>query len=152
MPEQRYDNVRIINAVDGNVIEGHEAVKAHFEREKKLAKEHGATITFQLYRSDFRGTTRAEIQGPRLAELRIDGKMVTGTDTVAAVKQRVLPTLLGKEAPAKHMTFAFGGRVMRDEALFYADHFMLLPCWVQVLLSDVPFSDVMAALQKAPAQ
>ncbi|MEP6864682.1 MAG: hypothetical protein ABJE66_28940 [Deltaproteobacteria bacterium] len=147
---KRYDNVRITNAVDGSVIEGHDAVEAHFERERKLAEEHGSTLTFQLYRANLAGTTRADVQGPRLAELRIAGGEVSGTDTVAGVKQRILPTLLGEHAGATHITFVFGGRVMRDEALFYADHFMLLPCWVQVLLSEVPFVDFIAAIQRLP--
>jgi hypothetical protein len=147
---KRYDNVRITNAVDGSVIEGHDAVEAHFERERKLAEEHGSSLTFQLYRANLAGATRAEVQGPRLAELRIAGGEVSGTDTVAAVKQRMLPRLLGEHAAATHITFVIGGRVMRDEALFYADHFILLPCWVQVVLSEVPFPDVIAAIKQRP--
>jgi hypothetical protein len=147
---KRYDNVRITNAVDGTVIEGHEAVEAHFEREKKLVEEHGSSLTFQLYRANLAATTRTDVQGPRLAELRLQGSEVSGTDTVAAVKRRILPQLLSEHATASHITFVFGGRVMRDEALFYADHFMLLPCWVQVLLSEVPFPDFVAAMQRLP--
>ena len=147
---KRYDNVRITNAVDGSVIEGHDAVEAHFEREHKLAEEHGSSLTFQLYRANLAGATRAEVQGPRLAELRVAGGEVSGTDTVAAVKQ-LLPRLLGEHAAATHITFVIGGRVMRDEALFYADHFILLPCWIQVVLSEVPFADVIAALRQRPA-
>jgi hypothetical protein len=147
---KRYDNVRITNAVDGSVIEGHDAVEAHFEREKKLVEKHGSSLTFQLYRANLAGTTRDDVQGPRLAEQRIEGGEVSGTDTVATVKQRILPKLLGEHASASHITFVFGGRVMRDEALFYADHFMLLPCWVQVLLSEVPFPDFIAAMQRLP--
>jgi hypothetical protein len=148
---KRYDNVRITNAVDGSVIEGHDAVEAHFERERKLEQEHGATLTFQLYRANLAGATRADVQGPRLAELRLAGGEVSGADTVAAVKQRILQRLLGEHATATHVTFVFGGRVMRDEALFYADHFMLLPCWVQVVLSEVAFPEVIAAITQLPA-
>ena len=43
------------------------------------------------------------------------------------------------------------GRVMHDDALFYADHFVLLPCWVQVIVSDVPFAEVMATFERLPA-
>ena len=35
--------------------------------------------------------------------------------------------------------------------LSYADHFMLLPSWVQVVLSEVPFPEVIAALERLPA-
>jgi hypothetical protein len=150
MPK-RYDNVRVTNLADGKTIEGHDAVAAHFKREQDLVEQHGSTLTFQLYRANAAGRTRAEMQGERLAELRIAGSEVSGTDTVASVKARILPTLLGDQARASHETFVFGGRVMHDDALFYADHFMLLPCWVQVLLSEVPFPEFIAALQRLPA-
>ena len=148
---KRYDNVRITNVVDGTTIEGHEAVAAHLEREQDLVDRHGSTLTFQLYRANLAAPTRAAMQGERLAELRITGGEITGSDTVAAVKQRILPTLLGAQAMATHVTFVFGGRVMHDDALFYADHFMLLPAWVQVLLSEVPFPEFIAALKRLPA-
>ncbi len=150
MPK-RYDAVRITNLADGTTIEGHEAVEAHLEREEELLEQHGATITFQLYRANLAGSTRTEVQGERLAELRIEGGEISGTDTVAAVKQRILPTLLGDRAVAPHVTFVFGGRVMVDDALFYADHFMLLPSWVQVVLSEVPFPEVIATFRRLPA-
>ena len=150
MPK-RYDNVHITNLADGTTIEGHEAVEAHFKREQDLLERHGETITFQLYRANLAGSTRAEMQGERLAELRIAGGQISGTDTVTAVKQRTLPTLLGDRAVASYVTFVFGGRVMREDALFYADHFMLLPSWVQVVLSEVPFPEVIAALGRLPA-
>lgn len=150
MPK-RYDNVRITNLVDGTTIEGHEAVEAHFEREQDLLEQHGETLTFQLYRANLSGNTGAELQGERLAELRIGGGEVSGTDTVATVKQRILPSLLGDRAVASYVTFVFGGRVMIDDALFYADHFMLLPSWVQVVLSEVPFPEIIAALKRLPA-
>src|SRR5665647_490498 len=118
MPK-RYDNVHITNLADGTTIEGHEAVEAHFKREQDLLERHGETITFQLYRANLAGSTRAEMQGERLAELRIAGGQISGTDTVTAVKQRTLPTLLGDRAVASYVTFVFGGRVMREDALFY---------------------------------
>ena len=39
------------------------------------------------------------------------------------------------------------GREMSDDALFYAAHFILLPCWIQVVSSDVPFTDVLATMK-----
>ena len=147
----RYDNAWIIKLPDGTTIEGHEAVKAHFEREQELEEQHGLTITFQLYLPNLAGRTRAEVNGERLAELRIEGGEVSGTDTVAAVKERILPTLLGDRAVPPHITFVFDRRVMSDDALFYADHFMLLPSWVQVVVSDVPFADVIAAIERLPS-
>src|SRR5262245_3668278 len=149
MPK-RDDTWRIRNVVDGTTIEGEEAVEAHFKLEQELFDQHGATITFQLYRANLAGRTRAEVQGERLGELRIAGGEVSGIDTVAAVKRRVLPGLLGEHAAAAHVTFVFGGRVMIEDGLFYADHFMMLPSWVQVVLSDVPFTEVIAAFARLP--
>jgi hypothetical protein len=148
---KRYDSVQIKNLADGTTIKGHEAVTAYFEREQDLLDKHGSTITFQLYRADLAGTTREEVQGVRLAELRIAGGHVSGTDDVAAVKRLILPTLIGDHAAASHVTFVFGGRVMADDRMFYADHFMLLPSWVQVVLSEVPFTEVTDALKRLPA-
>jgi len=147
-------DVRIVLA-DGTTIEDPEAVRAYFEqidREQELVEQNGIdTITFQLYRANLAGATRAEVQGERLAELCIAGGEVSGDDTVAAVKERIIPKLLGDQAGASHVTFVFAGRAMADDRLFYVDHFMLLPVWVQVVLSDVPFADVIDAMRRLPA-
>ena len=147
----RYDKVKITNAVDGTVIEGHEAVAAHFEREQRLLDEHGSTVTFQLFRANLAGETRAQVQGEQIAELRVEGGEIPDSATVADVKQRLLPALLGDRPTAPHVTFVFARRVMRDDALFFSHHFMLLPSWVQVMLSDVPFADVVGAMKRLPA-
>ncbi len=48
--DPRYDDVQIVNVVDGTTIKGHEAVKAHIEQEEKLHKEYGTILIFQVYR------------------------------------------------------------------------------------------------------
>jgi hypothetical protein len=123
---------------------------AEHERDETLEEQDESTITFQLFRANLAGRTRAEVQGERLAELRIGGDRVSGSDSVAAVKQRILPALLGDRPLASHITFVFGGRAMSDDKLFYADHFVLLPSWVQVVLSEVPFPEVVAAILRLP--
>src|SRR5512146_1316167 len=87
--EQRYDNVRIVSAVDGTTIQGHDAVKAHFAQEKELYQAHGSSITFQVYRINLQANTLEELQGQRLAESKVNGGFVSGDDTVAAVKVKV---------------------------------------------------------------
>jgi hypothetical protein len=119
------------------------------DAEDELLEKHGMTINFQLYRADHTKPTRAAMQGERLAELTIEGAEVTGLETVADVKERILPRLLGNRT-APHLTFVISGREMEDTRLFYADHFILLPCWVQVVLSDVPFADVIARMRQLP--
>lgn len=146
--KKRYDNVEILDMADGTEITGHDAVQAHFDREQQMLDEHGMTITFQVYRIDLNATTLEDLQGEKLTEIGVDGGFVSGTDTVTEVRERVLATL--REKPhagrdpgglpevkideADHVTLFFGGHPMRDDELFYADHFMMLPAWVQVCL------------------
>jgi hypothetical protein len=148
--EQRYDNVKITNIVDGTTIEGHDAVKAHFSKERQLVDEHGSSIIFQVYRINLGATTIKEMAGEKLEEIKVGGEFVSGTDTVADVKSNVRSLLEGelRSRPdaevrpelvireADQISFSFGNRPMRDDKLFYADHFMVLPVWVQVFLHD----------------
>lgn len=109
-------------------------------------------ITFQLYRLDLGASTIAELQGERLAELVLDGSTVSGEDTVATVKQRILPSFQAHVNATDRVTLYFTGRRMQDDALFFADHFMLLPAWVQVLLHDGAPEDVEAAVRRLKKQ
>jgi hypothetical protein len=160
--EQRYNNVEIVNAADGTVIRGHDAIKAHFEREKQMHEEYGSSIFFQVYRMNSRANTIKELQGEMLAEIKVDGGFVSGNDTVAEVKTKVRP-LLQREAqtsqergsqsslhiePEDHIAFFFNGRPMHNDKLFYADHFIMLPAWVQVLLHDREFDEVVELISK----
>jgi hypothetical protein len=154
--EKRYDDVQIVNPTDGTVIKGHDAVKAHFEREKQMYETHGSSIILQVYRMNLRANTVKELQGEKLAEIKVDGGFVSVSDTVAAVKTKVRP-LLEKEArlsrergaqpdfhieQADHITLFFDGRPMRDDTLFYADNFIMLPAWVQVFLHGCEYGKV----------
>lgn len=146
-PERRFDNVRIVQP-DGTTIEGHDAVKAHFDKEQELLDEHGSIITFQMYRINLEAKTIDDLQGERLAEIKVGGDFASGTDTVAEIKSRLRSLIeekfrAGSETTAPpgltfgerdRMSLSFDGRRMLDEKLFYADHFMLLPAWVQVLI------------------
>jgi len=87
--QRRYDNVQITNIVDGTISEGHDAVKMQIEREQKLLAEYGASIIFQAYRLNTKAGTLKELQGQKLAEIKVDGNLVSATDTVAAVKGKV---------------------------------------------------------------
>jgi hypothetical protein len=146
--QRRYDNVQITNIVDGTISEGHDAVKMQIEREQKLLAEYGASIIFQAYRLNTKAGTLKELQGQKLAEIKVDGNLVSATDTVAAVKGKVRSLLKGKEGirengqgpatltieVADRLTFYFSGRPLQDDTVFYADNNILLPAWIQVLL------------------
>src|SRR5271157_1309813 len=142
---QRYDNVTITNPADGTTIKGHDAVKDHLRKERDLLDEHGSSITFQVYRINLKARAIEELQGEKLAEIRVDGEFVSGTDTVAAVKKKVRPLIaerarLRQESGARldlsideadRISFSFAGCQMQDDRLFYADHCMMLPVWVK---------------------
>lgn len=156
--EPRYDNVEVENFADGTTIKGHEAVKAYFDREKELHDAYGSSIIFQVYRINLRANTIEGLQGERLAEIKVDGDFVAGNDAVAAVKSKVRPLLeqhvraerkRGAPSgfdivPEDRITLIFNGRPMTDDRLFYADHFMMLPAWVQVFLHSCEFGEVAA--------
>ena len=154
--EQRYDNVEIKNVADGTIIKGHDAVKAYFEREREMSEAYGSSIFFQVYRINLQVDTIEELQGEKLAEIKVDGEFVSGNDTVAAVKRKVRPLLEEKVQPWREsesrpdfyiepgdrITLFFNGHPMQDDKLFYADHFIMLPAWVQVLLHSCEFGEV----------
>ena len=154
--EQRYDNVEIRSVVDGTTIKGHDAVTAYFEQEEAMYEAYGSSIIFQVYRIDLQADTIEELQGEMLAEIKVDGEFVSGNDTAAVVKGRVRLLLEEKVQtwcengaqpdfhiePEDSITLFFNGHPMRDDRLFYADHFILLPAWVQVFLHSCEFRKV----------
>jgi hypothetical protein len=150
---QRYDNVRIVSMADGSVITGHDAVQAHFQREQEMLDAYGPNIIFHVHRINLQAGAIDELLGEQLAEITVPGDFVSGTDTVAEVKARLRPLLEEQQkegAPAElalgegdQWTLFFNGRPMQDEKLFYAEHFMLLPAWVQVHLHGCAFEEVM---------
>jgi hypothetical protein len=151
---KRYDNVRVTNVVDGSTITGHDAVAEYFDNEQKLHEEYGSSIIFQVYQLNLQASTMKELQGEQLLEVKTDSEFVTGSDTVAKVKEMVRSLLRERvqnnEGPrvdlhiedADRITLYLGGRPMRDETLFYADNYIMLPVWVQVLLHGCEFEEV----------
>jgi len=155
--ERHYDNVEIKNAVTGTVIKGHDAVKAYFEQEQKLVEEHGASLIFQIYRINLNANTIEEFHGQKVGEVKADGKFVSGSDTVAVVKEKLIDLLKkasnGEDAQSKliiydndRITLSFGRRMMRDNTLFYAENFVMLPAWVQVLVHRCEFEEFLQHL------
>lgn len=79
--DKRYDNVRVVNVVDGTTIEGHDAVEAHFKREDEMLREHGPHVIFEVFRINMQAKTLADLQGPRLLEVKADARLFSGSDT-----------------------------------------------------------------------
>ena len=154
--QEPFANVKVISMADGTVIEGSEAVQAHFEREQALEDTYGTNIYFQVYRLNLQADSIEELQGEKLDELVVDGDFVTGADTVAAVIAKLRPLLEERTRPRlqadippglkmtddDQITFIFNGHPMHGDRLFYAEHFMMLPAWVQVFLHDCEFAAV----------
>jgi hypothetical protein len=152
--EKKYENVRIVKMADGTTIEGHGAVKEYIEKEEDIYREHGATINFQVYRVNLQATTIKDFQGQRLDEIKLPESFVSGDDTVAAVKDKLRQLLIDNSstqlspANGEHFSFSFNGRSMKDDRLFYADHFMMLPSWIQVVIHRCEFDELIDLMSK----
>jgi hypothetical protein len=102
--------------------------------------EHGASIIFQVYRLDLQADTLEKLQGKKLAEIKVDNDFVSEVDTVAVVKDKVR-SLLKEKAPvtltveeADLLTLYFNGHPLQDDAEFFADNYIMLPAWIQILV------------------
>jgi hypothetical protein len=160
--EPRYDNVRITKIVEGTTIEGHDAVKKHFEREQEMRAEHGASIFFQVYRLNLQADTLEELQGKKLAELKVDGSFGSSTASVAVVKDMVRALLMDKEGKRNHdqapdgliieaadrLTLYLSGRPLQDDTAFYDENNILLPVWIQVLLHRCESEEAVQLINK----
>lgn len=119
-------------------------------------------IIFQVYRINLEADSIEEFQGERLAEIKVGGSFVSASDTVASVKKKLRKRLekafrskpdsgehpnLNFDTPNR-TTFFLSGRPMQEGKLFYAEHFILLPCWVQICLHDCDSDVFIAALEK----
>ena len=98
------------------------------------------SLTFQVFRFD-----AASSQAPKIAEVAVPAGFVTGGETVAQVERKLRPRVSLELANAEarpgselreddQLSLFFSGRPMAPERLFYADHFILLPAWVQVVV------------------
>lgn len=110
------------------------------------------SITFQLYRANLDATTVKEMEGTRLAELELSSGEVSGTDTVADVKRIVLPRLAQHLRADDSVTLVVSRNEMADDSLFYADNYLLLPAWIQIVLHPGTWADVQAAFARVAAR
>lgn len=163
--EKNYQNVRIVNAVSGETIEDAEGVRSYFEREEQLSRDHGPSLYFQFFRVSLGAATMKALQGPQLAELKLPSDFVGGTERVAAVRARLRRRLGGRLrarlrrvikgssdpelslGPRERITIFFAGRPMRDDRMFYGDHYVMLPAWFQVLIHTGSTRDVLSSIQ-----
>ena len=164
--ERRYDNIRIVNNVDGTIVEGHDAVKMHIEHEQKMLAEQGALIIFQVYRLNLRADTLEKLQGKKLVEIKVESTFVSGTDTVAVVKDKLWALLREKAGvrndgqalatlaikAADRLTLYLSGRPLQDDTTFYNDNHIMLPVWIQVLLHRCESEEAVQLINKLQKQ
>ena len=93
------------------------------------------SLTFQLYRFDAESA-----QAPKVAEISVPAGFVAGHETVSQVAQKLRERLsVEPSEPGSQLreddeiSLFFSGRPMAPERRFYADHFILLPAWIQVV-------------------
>jgi hypothetical protein len=127
-----------------------------------MLAEHGASIIFQVYRLNLQAATLEALQGQKLAEIKVDGSFVSGTDTVAVVKDKVRSLLKEKagkrnngQAPvalaieaADRLTLYLSGRPLQDDTAFYDDNYIMLPVWIQVLLHHCESEEAVQLINK----
>lgn len=152
--ELDFSKIRI-QLPDGTVIEDEAAVRAHFEKEKALSERYGPTLFFELYRLDLSAKTMEDLVGPRVETLELPGASVSGDATTAAVKADIRQRLSVRQREqaseplalelrdVDSLTLWFNGRPMVEERLFYADHMMMLPAWIQVWVHECETNEVM---------
>ncbi|MDX2285022.1 MAG: hypothetical protein NW241_12725 [Bacteroidia bacterium] len=149
---KRFDHVRIMNAADGTVIEGREAVEQYLRKEAELRQAHGSSVIFQVYRVNMEANALDHVQGERLAEIKVNAAHITGDDTTAQVIGKIRPLIAEALGPAQlrhsdRILLYFNYRPMEEDLLFYADHFMMLPAWVVVLLHSATNAEVVQKIQ-----
>eukprot|EP00455_Lapot_gusevi_P045415 TRINITY_DN5805_c0_g2_i3.p2 TRINITY_DN5805_c0_g2~~TRINITY_DN5805_c0_g2_i3.p2 ORF type:complete len:113 (+),score=29.55 TRINITY_DN5805_c0_g2_i3:100-438(+) len=102
-------------------------------------------LTFQVFHLSLEAQTLAEFQGPMLHE--ITDIRVTGQDTVNDVRNKLLEAHpeIGRENHT--VTLFFCGRPMQTDRLFFAEHFVALPAWFQVLVHTGDVDSVVARVR-----
>ena len=81
-----------------------------------------------------------EWQGKNILEINASSDIAGGSDTVKSVIDKLRPVIGGSPdmqiTEKDNMTLFVSGRIMQENLLFFADHYICLPCWIQVLVYD----------------
>jgi len=115
-----------------------------------------------VYRLNLQADTLVELQGEKLAEIKVDGSFVSMTDTVAVVKEKVRSLLKEKAGMHNHgqalvalaieaadrLTLYLSGRPLQDDTAFYDDNYIMLPVWIQVLLHRCESEEAVQLINK----
>lgn len=120
-------------------VSGNLTCEEFLESEKRLEEKYGHNVICQIYRVKPSFDIKKHSLPPRMTTIPINGDHIAGTDTVKDVKkliQQLLTALkIDVNIPVRNMTCCVNGKVMQEDALFYADHRLMLPCWIQVLIT-----------------
>jgi hypothetical protein len=111
-----------------------------FEKEKKLSEDYGRNLIFSVYQI----TNHEEEKSKMIVEnssniIILSGDLVSGKDSVKDVCE-MLRKRISSNGITLHddhkIKILLDDEVMHDEDLFYASHCILLPCWLDVLITS----------------
>lgn len=113
------------------------SVKQWLKQEKDLEQKYGSNIIFHIHPMTVDLNTEKVQLGPKMGVVLLAGKggSVTGTHTVQKVMDLVRKMMEAQEIPIlrdEQICFMLNGSPMHPDTLFFADHRIQLPCWVQV--------------------
>eukprot|EP01006_Ploeotia_vitrea_P017660 TRINITY_DN48887_c0_g1_i1.p1 TRINITY_DN48887_c0_g1~~TRINITY_DN48887_c0_g1_i1.p1 ORF type:complete len:160 (+),score=11.70 TRINITY_DN48887_c0_g1_i1:124-603(+) len=141
----------VYNIATGELLTG-EAAQQWLEKERLLQEEHGDSLIFHVYRANLTADNRKDLQGPRLLELKVAGGEVSGDETVQQVTDKLRESISAEleVTDDDNILLFLDSKPMRPESLFYADHPLALPCWIQVLLYRCSLEEYAEICSKLP--
>lgn len=118
----------------------------------KKTRSNKTAFIFQVYRANLKANSLEEFQGERLIEWSEGPDFISQEDTIALVKDR-LQDVLQWNIPdinfnkKENITLILGGRPLKEDSFFYANHFILLPTWIQILIHQCSSSEFIELLE-----
>lgn len=94
----------------------------------QLQREFGQNVTFQIYKDS-----------RQIHSIIIPGKSIRGKDTtsdVCAMLRSMIASAGTKLKPSDALLLTIDGSAMDPKSLFYADHYLMLPCWITVHVKE----------------
>ena len=143
--------ITVTNMSTGEVLSGKQAIERWLDIEKDLEDKYGPNVIFTVFRMNMNAQNVNDFQGPKLAEIKVGQKHMSGKDTVSDVKRLLTPIIGGSGINFKQgeqFKLFLNGRVMNDNGLFFSDHFLCLPCWIQVAIYDCTWEQYLEKCKK----
>lgn len=98
-------------------------IKQWLRNESQLEQDFGENIIFQVFTN----------QNTKISEIRMPPEFVNGSDKVKDVISKLKPKFLKLEPNLTTIRLSCGN-IMEEEKLFFADHYLCLPCFIRVFI------------------